>query len=317
MKIHEYQAKELLKRYGVPIPNGGVVFNSAEARRVAERLGADVIVIKAQIHAGGRGKGGGVRLARGPAEAEKIAEELLGMQLVTHQTGPEGRKVSRLLVEEGVDIKRELYLGEVLDRVACCPLMMVSTAGGVDIEQVAADKPRLIKRQNVSSELTVDQARSLAEALKPDDDKQRAEAIELIRKLNKLFWENDVSLLEINPLVVTRNGRLLALDAKINFDDSALFRQKHLANLRDLAEEEPLEIEASKHSLKYIKLDGTIGCMVNGAGLAMATMDIIKLAGGEAANFLDVGGGANADQIRNAFKILLSVNLVAPSSGFA
>ena len=306
MKIHEYQAKELLKRYGVPIPNGGGVFTSAEARKVAEGLGADVVVIKAQIHAGGRGKGGGIRLARGPAEAEKIAEELLGMQLVTHQTGPEGRKVSRLLVEEGVDIKRELYLGEVLDRVAACPVMMASTAGGVDIEQVAADTPRLIKRQNVSSELTVDQSRSLAEALKPDDDKQCAEAIELIRKLNKVFWENDVSLLEVNPLVVTRSGRFLALDAKINFDDSALFRQKHLANLRDLAEEEPLEIEASKHSLNYIKLDGTIGCMVNGAGLAMATMDIIKLAGGEPANFLDVRGGANAEQIRNAFKILLS-----------
>ena len=228
------------------------------------------------------------------------------MQLVTHQTGPEGRKVSRLLVEEGLEIERELYLGEVLDRVAACPVMMASTAGGVDIEQVAADTPELIKRQKVSGELTVDQARSLAEALKPSDDKQCAEVVELIRKLNKVFWENDVSLLEINPLVVTRNGRFLALDAKINFDDSALFRQKHLADLRDLAEEEPLEVEASKHSLNYIKLDGTIGCMVNGAGLAMATMDIIKLAGGEPANFLDVGGGANAEQIRNAFKILLS-----------
>ena len=306
MKIHEYQAKELLGNYGVPIPNGGVVFTSAEARKVAEGLGVDVVVLKAQIHAGGRGKGGGVRLARGPAEVEQIAEELLGMQLVTHQTGPEGRKVSRLLVEEGLEIERELYLGEVLDRVAACPVMMASTAGGVDIEQVAADTPELIKRQKVSGELTVDQARSLAEALKPSDDKQCAEVVELIRKLNKVFWENDVSLLEINPLVVTRNGRFLALDAKINFDDSALFRQKHLADLRDLAEEEPLEVEASKHSLNYIKLDGTIGCMVNGAGLAMATMDIVKLAGGEPANFLDVGGGANADQIRNAFKILLS-----------
>ena len=306
MKIHEYQAKELLGNYGVPIPNGGVVFTSAEARKVEEGLGVDVVVLKAQIHAGGRGKGGGVRLARGPAEVEQIAEELLGMQLVTHQTGPEGRKVSRLLVEEGLEIERELYLGEVLDRVAACPVMMASTAGGVDIEQVAADTPELIKRQKVSGELTVDQARSLAEALKPSDDKQCAEVVELIRKLNKVFWENDVSLLEINPLVVTRNGRFLALDAKINFDDSALFRQKHLADLRDLAEEEPLEVEASKHSLSYIKLDGTIGCMVNGAGLAMATMDIIKLAGGEPANFLDVGGGANADQIRNAFKILLS-----------
>jgi len=306
MKIHEYQAKELLGNYGVPIPNGGVVFTSAEARKVAEGLGVDVVVLKAQIHAGGRGKGGGVRLARGPAEVEQIAEELLGMQLVTHQTGPEGRKVSRLLVEEGLEIERELYLGEVLDRVAACPVMMASTAGGVDIEQVAADTPELIKRQKVSGELTVDQARSLAEALKPSDDKQCAEVVELIRKLNKVFWENDVSLLEINPLVVTRNGRFLALDAKINFDDSALFRQKHLADLRDLAEEEPLEVEASKHALNYIKLDGTIGCMVNGAGLAMATMDIVKLAGGEPANFLDVGGGANADQIRNAFKILLS-----------
>ena len=306
MKIHEYQAKELLRAYGVPIPNGGVAFTSAEARKVAEGLGLDVVVLKAQIHAGGRGKGGGVRLARGPAEVEQIAEELLGMQLVTHQTGPEGRKVSRLLVEEGLEIERELYLGEVLDRVAACPVMMASTAGGVDIEQVAADTPELIKRQKVSSELTVDQARSLAEALKLGDEKQCAEVVELIRKLNKVFWENDVSLLEINPLVVTRNGRLLALDAKINFDDSALFRQKHLADLRDLAEEEPLEVEASKHALNYIKLDGTIGCMVNGAGLAMATMDIVKLAGGEPANFLDVGGGANADQIRNAFKILLS-----------
>ena len=306
MKIHEYQAKELLRAYGVPIPNGGVAFTSAEARKVAEGLGVDVVVLKAQIHAGGRGKGGGVRLARGPAEVGQIAEELLGMQLVTHQTEPEGRKVSRLLVEEGLEIEHELYLGEVLDRVVACPVMMASTAGGVDIEQVAADTPELIKRQKVSSELTVDQARSLAEALKLGDDKQCAEVVELIRKLNKVFWENDVSLLEINPLVVTRNGRLLALDAKINFDDSALFRQKHLADLRDLAEEEPLEVEASKHSLNYIKLDGTIGCMVNGAGLAMATMDIIKLAGGEPANFLDVGGGANAEQIRNAFKILLS-----------
>ena len=307
MKIHEYQAKMVLGRHGVPIPKGDVVVSAFEAHQVAERLGTDVVVVKAQIHAGGRGKGGGIRSARGPAEAERGAEELLGMQLVTHQTGPEGRKVARLLVEEGLDIERELYLGLVLDRAAGCPVMMASATGGMDIEQVAADTPALIVREHVhpTAGLAAYQARKLAFGIGLGATLV-APAVEIMRNLYQTFLATDASLLEINPLVITRGGQLLALDAKIDLDDNALFRHKDLAKLRDLSEEEPLEVEASKHSLNYIRLDGTIGCMVNGAGLAMATMDVIKLAGGEPANFLDVGGGANAEQIRNAFKILVA-----------
>ncbi|MEC7769203.1 MAG: ADP-forming succinate--CoA ligase subunit beta [Acidobacteriota bacterium] len=307
MKIHEYQAKMVLGRHGVPIPKGDVVVSAFEAHQVAERLGTDVVVVKAQIHAGGRGKGGGIRSARGPAEAERVAEELLGMQLVTHQTGPEGRKVARLLVEEGLDIERELYLGLVLDRAAGCPVMMASATGGMDIEQVAADTPALIVREHVhpTAGLAAYQARKLAFGIGLGATLV-APAGEIMRNLYQTFLATDASLLEINPLVITRGGQLLALDAKIDLDDNALFRHKDLAKLRDLSEEEPLEVEASKHSLNYIRLDGTIGCMVNGAGLAMATMDVIKLAGGEPANFLDVGGGANAEQIRNAFKILVA-----------
>ncbi|MAM83784.1 MAG: ADP-forming succinate--CoA ligase subunit beta [Acidobacteria bacterium] len=307
MKIHEYQAKMVLGRHGVPIPKGDVVVSAFEAHQVAERLGTDVVVVKAQIHAGGRGKGGGIRSARGPAEAERVAEELLGMQLVTHQTGPEGRKVARLLVEEGLDIERELYLGLVLDRAAGCPVMMASATGGMDIEQVAADTPALIVREHVhpTAGLAAYQARKLAFGIGLGATLV-APAVEIMRNLYQTFLATDASLLEINPLVITRGGQLLALDAKIDLDDNALFRHKDLAKLRDLSEEEPLEVEASKHSLNYIRLDGTIGCMVNGAGLAMATMDVIKLAGGEPANFLDVGGGANAEQIRNAFKILVA-----------
>jgi len=307
VKIHEYQAKMVLGRHGVPIPKGDVVVSAFEAHQVAERLGTDVVVVKAQIHAGGRGKGGGIRSARGPAEAERVAEELLGMQLVTHQTGPEGRKVARLLVEEGLDIERELYLGLVLDRAAGCPVMMASATGGMDIEQVAADTPALIVREHVhpTAGLAAYQARKLAFGIGLGATLV-APAVEIMRNLYQTFLATDASLLEINPLVITRGGQLLALDAKIDLDDNALFRHKDLAKLRDLSEEEPLEVEASKHSLNYIRLDGTIGCMVNGAGLAMATMDVIKLAGGEPANFLDVGGGANAEQIRNAFKILVA-----------
>lgn len=297
----------VLGRHGVPIPKGDVVVSAFEAHQVAERLGTDVVVVKAQIHAGGRGKGGGIRSARGPAEAERVAEELLGMQLVTHQTGPEGRKVARLLVEEGLDIERELYLGLVLDRAAGCPVMMASATGGMDIEQVAADTPALIVREHVhpTAGLAAYQARKLAFGIGLGATLV-APAVEIMRNLYQTFLATDASLLEINPLVITRGGQLLALDAKIDLDDNALFRHKDLAKLRDLSEEEPLEVEASKHSLNYIRLDGTIGCMVNGAGLAMATMDVIKLAGGEPANFLDVGGGANAEQIRNAFKILVA-----------
>ena len=297
----------VLGRHGVPIPKGDVGVSAFEAHQVAERLGTDVVVVKAQIHAGGRGKGGGIRSARGPAEAERVAEELLGMQLVTHQTGPEGRKVARLLVEEGLDIERELYLGLVLDRAAGCPVMMASATGGMDIEQVAADTPALIVREHVhpTAGLAAYQARKLAFGIGLGATLV-APAVEIMRNLYQTFLATDASLLEINPLVITRGGQLLALDAKIDLDDNALFRHKDLAKLRDLSEEEPLEVEASKHSLNYIRLDGTIGCMVNGAGLAMATMDVIKLAGGEPANFLDVGGGANAEQIRNAFKILVA-----------
>ncbi len=306
MKIHEYQAKAILAGYQVPVPKGEVAFNAEEAGKIAKRLGGTVVV-KAQIHAGGRGKGGGVKLARSPEEAERFAAQMIGMKLVTHQTGPEGRIVGRVLIEQGLDIARELYLGLVIDRAAERPVMMASPAGGVEIEKVAEETPELIFKEYIDPSVGFQhfQAQKLAFALKLEGDSVN-KAAHLMTAVNDAFIGKDASLVEINPLIVTRSGDLLALDAKMNFDDNALYRHPDVRELRDLAEEDPLEIEASKYSLNYIRLDGTIGCMVNGAGLAMATMDIIKLAGGEPANFLDVGGGANADQIRNAFKILMS-----------
>jgi succinyl-CoA synthetase beta subunit len=274
---------------------------------VARRLGGGTVVVKAQIHAGGRGKGGGVKLARSADEAARTAGAMIGMRLVTHQTGPEGRIVQRVLIEEGLEIARELYLGLVIDRSVEKPVLMVSPAGGVEIEKVAEETPELIFKEHISpgTGLAPFQARKLAFALGLAG-KQVGRAVEVMTAIYDTFRATDASLVEINPFVVTGSGDLLALDAKMNFDDNALYRHPDIRELRDLNEEDPLEIEASKHSLNYIKLDGTIGCMVNGAGLAMATMDIIKLAGGEPANFLDVGGGANAEQIRNAFRILMS-----------
>src|SRR5205085_86418 len=307
MKIHEHQAKAILARYGVPVPSGEAVFNAADARGVAERLGGGTVVVKAQIHAGGRGKGGGVKLANNPADADRIAKQIFGMNLVTHQTGPDGRIVSRLLVEQGLPIARELYLGIVIDRAAGRPVIMVSQDGGMEIETVAEKTPERIHKEyvNPATGLIPFQTRKLGFALGLEGE-QIAKFGKLVTALYAAFLATDASLVEINPLIVTNSGDLLALDAKMNFDDSALGRHPELKELRDLDEEDPLEIDASKYSLNYIRLDGTIGCMVNGAGLAMATMDIIKLAGGEPANFLDVGGGANKEQIRNAVKILMS-----------
>jgi succinyl-CoA synthetase beta subunit len=307
MKIHEYQAKAILSRYGVPVPRGEVAFDAAEAGEIARRLGGGTVVVKAQIHAGGRGKGGGVKLARSPEEAVRIAGEMIGMRLVTHQTGPDGRIVSRVLVEEGLQMARELYFSIVLDRACGKPAMMASSAGGMDIEEVAATAPDKIVKTHIEPGVgfVPFQARQLGFAMALDGA-QVNKAVALMSALYDAFLATDASLLEINPLVVTASGQLLALDAKVNLDDNALYRHPDLRELRDLGEEDPLEIEASKSSLNYIHLDGNIGCMVNGAGLAMATMDIIKLSGGQPANFLDVGGGANADQIRNAFKILMS-----------
>jgi succinyl-CoA synthetase beta subunit len=307
MKIHEYQAKAILAQHGVPVPRGEVAFNAAEAGAIARRLGGDVVVVKAQIHAGGRGKGGGVKLARSVDDAEKLASQMIGMTLVTHQTGPEGRVVSRVLIEEGLKMTRELYLSIVLDRAAGKPVMMASADGGMDIEEVAAKTPERIHKVYIEPGvgLVPFEARQLGFAIGLDGP-QVNKAVKLMTALYNAFVATDASLVEINPLVVTASGDLLALDAKMNFDDNALYRHQDIRDLRDLGEEDPLEIEASKFSLNYIHLDGNIGCMVNGAGLAMATMDIIKLAGGEPANFLDVGGGANAEQIRNAFKILMS-----------
>jgi succinyl-CoA synthetase beta subunit len=307
MKIHEYQAKAILARYGVPVPRGEVTFNPAEARDIAHRLGTSVVVVKAQIHAGGRGKGGGVKLAKSADEATALAKKMIGMTLVTHQTGADGRVVSRLLIEEGLQMARELYLSIVLDRQSGKPVIMASAAGGMDIEEVAAKTPEQIHRVYVEPGvgLVPFEARQLGFAIGLDGA-QVNKLVKLLSALYDAYVATDASLIEINPLVVTAQGDLLALDAKMNFDDNALYRHADLKELRDLGEEDPLEIEASKYSLNYIHLDGNIGCMVNGAGLAMATMDIIKLAGGEPANFLDVGGGANAEQIRNAFKILMS-----------
>jgi succinyl-CoA synthetase beta subunit len=307
MKIHEYQAKAILARHGVPVPRGEVAFNAAEAGEIARRLATSVVVVKAQIHAGGRGKGGGVKLAKSPDDVERLATEMIGMTLVTHQTGPEGRVVSRVLIEEGLQMQRELYLSMLLDRAEGKPVMMASAAGGMDIEEVAAKTPEKIVRVHLEPGVGIVpfEARQLGFGMGLDAA-QVNKFVKLATSLYETFVATDASLLEINPLVVTQAGDLLALDAKMNFDDNALYRHADIRDLRDLGEEDPLEIEASKYSLNYIHLDGNIGCMVNGAGLAMATMDIIKLAGGEPANFLDVGGGANAEQIRNAFKILMS-----------
>jgi len=307
MKIHEYQAKAILARHGVPVPQGEVVFSAKEAEDTARRLGGGTVVVKSQIHAGGRGKGGGVKVVKGPDEAARIAAEMIGMRLVTHQTGPAGQVVKRVLVEQGLKIKRELYMGVVIDRSTERPVVMASPDGGVEIEKVAEETPERIFKEFVDPGVGLAgyQTRKLAFALGLEGA-QVAQAGKLMTAVYHAFVATDASLVEINPLIVTEEGTLLALDAKMTFDDNALYRHADIKDLRDVSEEEPLEVEASKFSLNYIKLDGTIGCMVNGAGLAMATMDIIKLAGGEPANFLDVGGGANAEQIRNAFKILMS-----------
>ena len=306
MKIHEYQAKAVLARFGVPVPRGEVAFSSAEAGEIARRLGGDISVVKAQIHAGGRGKGGGVKLAKSPDEAEQLAKQMIGMTLVTHQTGPEGKKVGRVLIEEGLAIDRELYLSILIDRATASPVIIASAAGGMDIEEVAATEPDKILREQVDRGTGVIpfQARKLAFRMGLPGAVAN-KFVKLLDSIYKAFIETDASMIEINPLILTRSGDLLALDAKVTFDDNALYRHQDLRDLRDISEEDPLEVEASKFSLNYIRLDGNIGCMVNGAGLAMATMDIIKLAGGEPANFLDVGGGANAEQIKNAFRILM------------
>src|SRR5436309_9478855 len=306
MKIHEYQAKQILARYNVRIPRGEVAYTKEEARQIAERIGGTVVV-KAQIHAGGRGKGGGVKLAKSPDEAAEIAGRMLGMNLVTAQTGPEGRRVQKVLVEEGLDIRKELYLGIAIDRKAGKPVFMASASGGMDIEEVAAKNPELILKEYVESGLGLQpfQARRLAFGLGLAPELIN-DAAQFMMGLYKTFEEMDASLAEINPFLVTGDNKVYALDAKVNFDDNALYRHKDLKELRDLNEEDPLEIEASKFGLNYIKLDGNVACMVNGAGLAMATMDIIKLSGGSPANFLDVGGGASAEQVKYAFRILLS-----------
>ena len=310
MKIHEYQAKAILTEYGVAVPRGEMAETREQAEAAAKRLfdaGASGVVIKAQIHAGGRGKGGGVKIAKSVDEAADLASKILGMTLVTHQTGPEGRVVRRLLIEETLPIEKELYLGIVIDRVEARPVFMASAAGGMEIEQVAAENPDAIFKEYIEPGMGLEafQARKLAFklGLKPA---QINEAARLMTGLFRAFQETDSSLMEINPFVSCTDGRLFALDAKINFDDNALFRHSDLRDLRDITEEDPLEVEASKYSLNYIKLDGNVGCMVNGAGLAMATMDIIQYAGGMPANFLDVGGGANSEQVTHAFEILLS-----------
>lgn len=307
MKIHEYQAKALLAQYGVAVPRSHVAKTVQEAREAAEKLGSFPVVVKAQIHAGGRGKGGGVKLARSMEDVETVASQILGMNLVTHQTGPEGRIVNTLLIEEGLHIKKEFYLGLVIDRATSAPVFMASEAGGMDIEEVAASTPEKILKEYIDPTLGFQtfQARKLAFGLGLSD-KLVGKAVKFMMALYRAFVESDASLVEINPFLLTEEGDLYALDAKMTFDDNAMFRHKDYAELRDLNEEEPLEIEASKYDLNYIKLDGTIGCMVNGAGLAMATMDIIKLAGGEPANFLDVGGGASQQRVENAFRILLA-----------
>jgi succinyl-CoA synthetase beta subunit len=306
MKIHEYQAKDVLRQYGVAVPKGRVCFSVDEAVAVAEELGGRKWVVKAQIHAGGRGKGGGVKLADSIAEVRSHAEAILGMTLVTHQTGTDGTKVKRLLVEEGVPIKDELYIGIVVDRASQKVVFMASSEGGTEIETVAATTPEKIHKVTIDpgTGLTMDDAQSLAGAIGIPDT-LHAESGKMFQGLYQAFWDKDASLAEINPLIVTEDLRIMALDAKINFDDNAMYRHPDLQELRDLGEENEDEIEASKFGLNYISLDGTIGCLVNGAGLAMATMDIIKLYGASPANFLDVGGGATAEQVTEAFKIML------------
>ena len=306
MKIHEHQAKDILRSYGVPVPRGRVVTTAGEAYAIASELGGTVVV-KAQVHAGGRGKAGGIKVAKNADECRAIAEKMLGLSLVTHQTGPEGVEVQKVLIEEGMEIDRELYVGIVLDRSSSRLTVMASEAGGMDIEQVAAETPERILKEVVDPAVGFQpfQARKLAFRLNLDS-KLVGKAGQFMLSLYKAYEGCDASLAEINPLVVTRSGDLLALDAKINIDDNALYRHSDIAALRDVTEEAPLEVEASKYRLNYIKLDGNIGCMVNGAGLAMATMDIIKLAGGSPANFLDVGGGASAETVGNGFRILLS-----------
>jgi succinyl-CoA synthetase beta subunit len=307
MKIHEYQAKAILAKFGVPVPRGEIIFQKEQARAVAERLGTKVVVVKAQIHAGGRGKAGGVKLAKSPEEAASLAERMLGMRLLTPQTGEEGRIVRRLLIEEGLDIKQELYLSILVDRAAGAPVFMASAAGGMEIEEVAKTSPHAILRETIRPVTGMQpyHARKIAFGLGLSSE-LLGKAVPFFQSLYRAFVETDASLLEINPCVVTGDGRLMALDAKVNFDDNALYRHPEFKELRDLDEDTPLEVEASKFKLNYIKLDGNVGCMVNGAGLAMATMDIIKLSGGSPANFLDVGGGASEEQVKNAFRILLS-----------
>jgi succinyl-CoA synthetase beta subunit len=307
MKIHEYQAKELLKKFNLPVPRGIVAQSPEAAYQAAKELACVPVVVKAQIHAGGRGKGGGVKLAKSAEEARELATQMLGMKLVTHQTGPEGREVCVLLVEEGLPIDKEFYLGIVLDRASGRPVFMASAAGGMDIEEVAAKTPEKIFKETIDPAVGFRpfQARKLAFALELPNGLISA-AAKFMQSLYTAYESMDASLVEINPFLLTKDNRLIALDAKINFDDNALFRHQDFRDLRDLNEEEPLEIEASKFDLNYIKLDGNIACMVNGAGLAMATMDIIKLAGGEPANFLDVGGGASQERVEAAFRILLA-----------
>ncbi len=307
MNIHEYQAKSILAKYGVAVPRGGVAYTPEEALTVARDLGGPVWVVKAQIHAGGRGKGGGVKVVKSLDEVTEAAKAMLGMTLVTHQTGPEGKEVKRIYVEDGCDIARELYLGAVIDRSSGGVTLMASTEGGMEIEEVAAETPEKILKVAIDPAIGIQpfHARQIAFGLGLEG-RQVGSAVKFILALYKAFVDTDASLLEINPLVVTGAGDVLALDAKMNFDDNALFRHKDIEELRDPDEEDPAELEAARHDLNYIKLDGNIGCMVNGAGLAMATMDIIKLYGGEPANFLDVGGGATKDRVTAAFKIILS-----------
>jgi succinyl-CoA synthetase beta subunit len=310
MKIHEYQGKEILKKFGVTVPRGTMAQTREEAESAAQSLfgvGATGVVVKAQIHAGGRGKGGGVKIAKSVEEASELAGKILGMTLVTHQTGPEGRVVRRLLIEETLPIEKELYLGILVDRGEGKPVFMASAAGGMEIEQVAEENPDAILKQYIDPGMGLEafQARKIAFALGLSGA-QINPAVKFLTGLYRAFLETDASLVEINPFITTTDGRVFALDAKMTFDDNALFRHPDLRELRDVTEEDPLEVEASKYNLNYIKLDGSVGCMVNGAGLAMATMDIIKYAGGMPANFLDVGGGANAEQVAHAFEILLS-----------
>ncbi len=307
MKIHEYQGKELLKQYGVPVPKSIVARTAEEAEKAAKDLGTEVVVVKAQIHAGGRGKGGGVKLAKSPAEAKAIASEMLGMNLVTHQTGPQGQEVKTLLIEEGLPIDQEFYLGITLDRATGKNVFMASSEGGTEIEEVAAESPEKILKETIEPGIGLQafQARKLAFGLGLPKE-LIGQATKFMMALSNAFEKMDATIVEINPFLKTTDGRLIALDAKVNFDGNAMFRHKNYPELRDLNEEEPLEIEASKSDLSYIKLDGNIGCMVNGAGLAMATMDIIKHTGGEPANFLDVGGGASQERVEDAFRILLA-----------